>query len=220
MDSSESVATTEPFPQLAPPMPPAAAAETSSNEQFSTPVENSRFEKLKSATATIFEKAGVKFKKGPGRPRSDGKPGKADLPLNAPATALPANAAPATASDTPHFDSVLVRRCCSAVVKGFTGVMDKLLYRRALKAGDKPAEAQQLVADTSITKEELDSFSELAEICLRKYGVDTSYVPEIGLVVLVAGIGTRYAVAMAAKAPPEKPDKAESIAIENLNGAP
>jgi hypothetical protein len=161
--------------------------------EIQTPAENSVIEKLKSVSAGVFERAGVQFKRGRGRPRLDGNPGKGDLPLNAPATALPAVAA----CDPPlapreNLDPALVRRCCSAVLKSLTGILDKALFRKAVKKTGDSKFAQQLITDTTVTQEEISAFSELAEICLRKYGVGTEYAPEIGIGVILAGLGVRY----------------------------
>jgi hypothetical protein len=103
--------------------------------------------------------------------------------------AIPADGAPA-------FDAALVRRCIAAVVKALRGFADKKLWRKAMLASDDSKFASDLVKETTVTQEELDSFSELTEICLRKYGVGTQYAPEIGLLAIVTGVGVRYAVAM------------------------
>lgn len=155
-------------------------------------------ERVVAAGKGVFEKHGVVFKRTGGRPRKDGLPNKGDIPLNAPSTALPEGASPAPSAGAPPLDPALMRRCCSAVLKGVSAFLDKTLYRKALtKTGDSRA-ANDLVAATAITKEEVDSFAELAEICLRKYGVGTEYAPEIGLAAIAAGIGLRYAVALKA----------------------
>lgn len=161
--------------------------------ESSVDASNSTFEKIKRGAARIFEKHGVQFRRGPGRPRKDGMPGKADLPLNAPATDLPAGAVapPALAPET-GLDPALVKRCVSAVLKGIGGVLNKLVFRKATAAGYTPPECQQLIVECSITEGEVDSFGELAEICLRKYGVGSQYAPEIGLGALALGVAGRY----------------------------
>ena len=164
-----------------------------------TPGKDSVVEKIQRAGARIFAKHGVQFKKGPGRPRRDGFPGAGDIPLTAPSTALPAAATLAAAlPDTPGLDPVLVKRCCSAVIKSLTGFADKLLFNKAKRATDDAKFAQQLVADTTITQPEVEAFSELAEVCLRKYNLASEYAPEIGLAAIVASVGIRYSAALRA----------------------
>lgn len=154
-------------------------------------------EKIQRAGAKVFEKHGVLFKRTGGRPRKDGAPNKGDIPLNVPASAVPAIAsAPAALPAQEGLDPALVRRCCGAVLKAIGGVLDKVLHRKASIVGYTPQEAQQLVVDCAITQSELDSFSELAEVCLRKYGVGTEYAPEIGLGCIALGVGLRYSVAL------------------------
>jgi hypothetical protein len=205
---SESVTVT---PEAGPAIPPETSQPAPANELFaeaSTPTQGSVFEKVKRAGATIFEKYGVIYKRGPGRPRKDGLPAKNDLPLNAPQTALPAAAAAgAPLPAEPGLDPALVKKCCSAVIKALTGFLDKLLFNKAKRKTGDAKFAQQLVTDATITQPEIDAFSELAEVCLRKYGVGTQYAPEIGLAALVLGIGIRYGAAM--KALDQKPDAGE-----------
>ena len=185
---------------MAEPAQSAAANATQENEQSAkveSPPSESITQKILNSAQGVFERHGVVFKRGRGRPRADGMPAKGDVPINAPLKALPACAAPPTPlPDQAGLDPALVRRCCSAVLKGVSGVLDKILFRKAKLATNDHQWAQQLVADTAITKEEMDSFSELAEVCLRKYGVGTEYAPEIGLGCIVLGVGIRYGAAL------------------------
>lgn len=167
--------------------------------------ENSLFEKLRTAAGNVFDRHGVKFKPGRGRPRKDGAPKASDVPLNAPASALPAAVAAVPAVDSPALDSALVRRCISAVTKGFFGFADKILHGKIIQKTGDAKFAGDVIKDCAITQDELNGLAELSEICLRKYGVGTQYAPEIGLGAIVIGIGARYAVAFAAT----KPEKTE-----------
>jgi hypothetical protein len=165
------------------------------------------FEKIKRATKGVFEKHGVTFRRGGGRPRKDGMPNKLDIPINAPPTALPLGTTPDLAPATPGLDPALVKKCCNAVIKAFKGFLDKTLFNKARrKYPDDPKFCSQIIVDTTITNEEADAFSELAEVCLRKYGVGTEYAPEIGLGAIVIGIGVRYAVAFKSLEPEKKTD--------------
>lgn len=191
---TEPAQTTLEIPQNAtPPAPPESPGE------IGAPAENSFLQKVRDAAQGIFERHGVTFKAGRGRPRKDGLPKASDIPLNAPTTALPAGVAslsPLAADAAPAFDSALVRRCVSAVVKAVRGFLDKKLWRKAMDATRDAKFAGELVKETTITQDELDGLSELTEICLRKYGVGSEYAPEIGLIAIAAGVGVRYAVAL------------------------
>jgi len=185
-----------PEPQLFPHEP---------NPEASSSSPTSVFEKVKRAAGKVFERHGVVYKRGGGRPRKDGLPNALDVPINVPPSAVPAlAAAPSALPAQEGLDPALVRRCCSAVAKAVTGFLDKILYKKALRAKHSAEEARQLVADTSITQAEIDGFSELAEICLRKYGVGTEYAPEIGIGCIVVGVSLRYGLALKA-VEPEKP---------------
>ena len=169
------------------------------------PVEASRIEKIITAGKSIFEKHGVAFKRGGGRPRKDGMPNKLDVPLNAPPTNLPLAATSPGAVPVQGLDPDLVRRCCSAVIKAATGFLDDRLWKKALKAGIPETKAKQILVDCSVTKEECDSFGELATICLQKYGVGSQYAPEVGLAAVIVGVGVRYSLAMKTISREEKP---------------
>jgi hypothetical protein len=214
MDSSESVSTTEPFPNLVPPLPTGNESALNPPEN-ATPVETSRFEKLKSVTSGVFESAGTLFKRGGGRPRKDGKPNKLDIPLANPKTNLPLGAAAAPPLPGSSLDSTLVRRCCTAVLKAFSGVLDGILFHKAKAAGYSAVETQNLVSQCAITEKESDAFAELAEICLRKYGVGTEYCPEIGLGCIVLGVSARYLTALKALHKPEEKTEGEILSFPN-----
>lgn len=162
----------------------------------STPGNPSLIEKIKSAAGSVFERNGIAYKRGGGRPRKDGSPNKLDIPINAPATALPFTATDVPPRPAPGIDPVIVKRCCSAVFKSVQAFLDKIVFKKARTAGFEPKDAQQLVTDTAITGEEVDAFSELAEICLRKHGVGSQYAPEVGLAAILGGIGVRYGMAI------------------------
>lgn len=187
---SDSVVSETPNPDLFPESPNESSGETP------IAAEGSYAEKIRRVAKGVFERHGVLFKRGGGRPKKDGSPNKLDIPLTHPPTAIPLAAASSPPETDPNFDAALVKRCCTAVLKAFRGFADKFLFNKARKAGHSQAEASQLVTDTTVTSEEADSFSELAEICLRKYGVGTQYCPEIGLAAVVLGVGVRYGAAI------------------------
>jgi hypothetical protein len=165
--------------------------------QANPTAQTSLFEKISEKAGRLFEKHGVTFKRGRGRPRKDGLPKATDVPLESfgasPAQAAPVVAAPVAA---PAFDASIVRRCVSAVVKALKGFGDSKLFNKAFRATNDSKFARDLVAETTVTEEEIAALSELSEICLRKYGVGTEYCPEVGLLAIVAGGVVRYSVAM------------------------
>lgn len=161
----------------------------------STELKTSTLEKLKSVSKSIFEVGGIPFVRRGGRPRKDGKPNKLDIPLAGTPTDLPIGVSADTSKNPSNLDPSLVKRCCSAILKAAQSVCESLLAKKARQAGYNPIETKNLLVDCSITEKESDSFSELAVICLQKYGVGTQYAPEIGLAVIATGIGVRYASA-------------------------
>jgi hypothetical protein len=186
--------------------------------ETSSPGKDSTLEKLKRITKGVFEWKGTYYKR-MGKPPKDGSPGKLDIPLSAPANNLPLGTAKNPPVDTPSLDSEMVKKCCSAVLKAFSGFLDNLLFSKAKKAGYEAREAQELVTRCAITTKEADAFSELAEVCLRKYGVGTEYCPEIGLGCIFLGIGARYTVALRAlKADVEVPPP-NSVPITQANSS-
>lgn len=159
--------------------------------------QTSLFEKISEKAGRLFEKHGVTFKRGRGRPRKDGLPKATDVPIES-GSASTAPSAPVVAAPVPApgFDSNLVIRCVKAVVKALKGFGDSKLYNKALQATGDGKFARDLVAETTVTEEEIAALAELSEICLKKYGVGTEYCPEIGVCAILAGGVIRYTVAL------------------------
>lgn len=156
-------------------------------------VEGSTIEKIRTSGAKVFAAAGQLFSKGRGRPRKDGQPGKSDIPLNGPAPAAPVVPGATVQPVISGFDPAMVKKCVSAVFKAASGILNKILFTKAVNASKGDVRfANELCKSCEITPEEMDSFSDLASICLQKYGVGTEYVPEIGAAVILGGIGVRY----------------------------
>jgi hypothetical protein len=165
--------------------------------QANRTAQNSLFEKISEKAGRLFEKHGVTFKRGRGRPRKDGLPKATDVPLDA-GSASPAPAAPLVDAPVaaPGFDSNLVIRCVKAVVKALKGFGDSKLFNKAMQATGDAKFSRDLVAETTVTEEEISALAELSEICLKKYGVGTEYCPEIGVAAILAGGVIRYTVAL------------------------
>lgn len=179
------------------PVSPSPSPINDNGGQANPTAQTSLFEKISEKAGRLFEKHGVTFKPGRGRPRKDGSPKASDVPLESvgasPAPVAPLVAAPVPA---PAIDAGLVRRCVSAVVKALKGFGDSKLFNKAMQATGDAKFARDLVAETTVTEEEISALAELSEICLRKYGVGTEYCPEVGLVAILAGGVIRYTVAL------------------------
>jgi len=161
------------------------------------PDKNSFFEKIQSRAGALFEKHGISFKRGRGRPKKNGTPKANDIPLEQNRqTSIPIPQTQTLTNSVENFDSNLVARCVSAVCKAFKGFADAKLFSAAVKATKDTKFARDLVNETTVTDEEIGALGELTEICLRKYGVGTEYCPEIGLVCIVTGSVIRYQSAL------------------------
>ena len=197
----------QPAETLFPEPTPTPEAPSPTNEPLGNgnpPVQASRLQKIVGATAGVFAKHGQIFKRGPGRPRKDGSPAASDIPITDPPEGFPVGAPGVPAPAAPVLDPELVKKCCGAVLKGLSSVLDRVVHRRAIASGVPPEKAKEIALECGITKEECDSFGELAAICLKKYNVGTEYAPEVGLVCVLAGVGVRYAVALKSfDAPPK-----------------
>lgn len=186
-----------------PPVPPAPAHENELFRQTENPVAPTAAEKIRAAGASVLERFGIK--PGRGRPRADGKPKISDrveiqpgvfVPAgDIPKSSQPATLAAAPSSAGPRFDGALVRKCVASCLRALTGWADRVLYGKALHATRDAAFSKNLVAETTVDSSEVDSFSQLAEICFQKWGVGSQYAPEVGLGVIAAGAVTRYALA-------------------------
>lgn len=141
-----------------------------------------------------YQRTTEKLSRGRGRPKNCPKCGVPETRCNcnkAPGEALgiPANGSAGVAP----ADTEIIKKVCRAALKAICGVANSFLAGKIMqKTGDKDF-SEKITADCAPTDDELDSFSELGEICLRKYGVGTQYCPEIGLGVIALGIGARYA---------------------------
>lgn len=109
------------------------------------------------------------------------------------------------AADSAALSAQVVTEAVAAVIKTATSTADSFLISAAVKKTGETAWAESNVKRCQPTETELASLGTLAEICLRKYGVGTEYMPEIGLSAILLGIGARYALAF--KTIAEIPDR-------------
>lgn len=165
----------------------ASASETADVPPGAGPAESSTglFEKIKSAAGDSFERV-TGFRRGRGRPRKDGTAKANDIPLDNPENG---------GADIANIDAEIIQKAVAAVVKAFCGVAGGFVRKKAIKVTKDRQYSEKLSRDCEPTEEEMEAIGKLADICLKKYGVGTQYMPEIGLGCIVLGIGTRYAVA-------------------------
>jgi len=156
------------------------------------PVQDSLLQKIRGVGRGIFEKYGVRYKAGPGRPRLDGDPKSSDVPLNAPASALPAGGAPGNADDHPPGRSGVVRRCYKALAKAFAGWADKIIFRKVVELSGDKAYAKEVVVEISLTDPEADAFGELVEELSAMWGADEKFMALAASICTVTAVGGRY----------------------------
>lgn len=157
-----------------------------------SPPQTSFFDKIRNIGGSVFERHGVQFKRGRGRPRADGLPGKLDVPLSAPATALPLGTRPDSANPDKIRISNLVKKCVKAFIQSVAGFADSIVFRKAVQAKYPKPEAQELVAKTTITEGECDAFGELTNLLVEQMALDPKYLPVITAIVITTGVATRY----------------------------
>ena len=169
---------------------PEITAEISS-AAAAAPAENTFGEKIVSRVASVFQKHGVKYRAGRGRPRADGSPKASDVVLGksapSPAAASPAPARPA---DEQGFIRRVVKNCAKAIFS----TADKFLKNFALLAGHDEAAAEKIIAANSITDAETDAYGELGLMLADYYKIKTEYFALGGAVVLIGGSVGRYAL--------------------------
>lgn len=160
-----------------------------------TPAQNSVVEKISSGIGGLFERHGVTWKRGRGRPRGDDEPKKSDIPVDVPKSAVPVGSAASPAGNSRNGDSVLIRRSVTAMAKAATGSIDKVLFRKAkLVTGDQ-AFARELVNETSATAQECEALAEVTDILMAELGLQSKYLPLAAALTVVGGTGLRYGFA-------------------------
>ena len=152
----------------------------------------SLLEKVRGVGRGIFEKYGVEYKAGRGRPRLDGEPKSSDVPLNAPASALPVGGAPGSPLDHPPGSSGVVRRCYKALAKAFAGWADKIIFRKVVELSGDKAYAKEVVVEISLTDPEAEAFGELVEELSAMWGADEKFMALAASICTVTAVGGRY----------------------------
>lgn len=161
------------------------------------PVEDSLAKRVLTAAGGVFERHGVKFRPGRGRPRADGAPKASDVPLEAAPAPVAAAPAQTAASFRSPSDAGFVKSCCRAAIKGIFSAIDKLIGKKAVEAGYSNSDVEKIVRENSITPEETDGFADLAVVLADYFKIDTKTVAMGGAVVLVGGVAGRYSMTFA-----------------------
>ena len=168
--------------------------------------ETSFAEKVGRAAESVFQSAGLPFKRGRGRPptcQGCGKPetkcrcaklaakaAAGDLAADLPSPALAPAPAPAPVRD-PALDA-LFRRSVASAVKGLLGFAKGFAKKKAGDAGLNPDFTEKALREADPEPEVLTDFSDSLETVLKKYNASTEYSPEIALAISVARLGSPY----------------------------
>jgi hypothetical protein len=155
-------------------------------------VEDSVLQRVRAAGRGIFEKYGVQWRAGRGRPRADGDPKASDVPLNAPLSALPAGGAPGSADNHPPGRSGVVKRCYKALAKAFSGWADKIIFRKVLELSGDKGYAREVVTEIALTDPEAEAFGELVDELSAMWGADEKFMALAASICTVTAVGGRY----------------------------
>lgn len=162
-------------------------------------------EKIRRAGGAVVERAGLVFKRGRGRPRKDGAPGKLDMPITqgesakpvavpAPAGVAPDNVCNPPAA-SPRFGELFGRSVVSAI-KGVLDFADGLVTKKGTQAGLEPSFVQRVMREARPEPQVLSDFSDALKIVLDKRGVSVENAPEIALGVSVIRLAAPYWLVM------------------------
>ena len=162
-----------------------------------SPAENSFSEKIVGAARGIFEKHGVKFRPGRGRPKKDGTPKISDMPLAGASSGAPAGAPASAAFVRSDGDKNTVKSIIAAAVKGVFQAIDKVVRGKAEKAGYTPPDVEKIVRENAITPQEIDGFAELGLVLADYFKIETQNLAMGGAVLLVGGVAGRYGLTIA-----------------------
>lgn len=157
-------------------------------------LESSVLEKIRSAGRGIFEKYGVKYRAGRGRPRADGDPKISDVPMDVAPTAIPVGGAPTGPNGHPSGRSGVVKRCYKSLAKAFSSWADKIIFRQVVELTGDKSYAKEVVLETALTDPEAEAFSELVDELAAMWGADEKFMALAAGFATVASVGGRYVV--------------------------
>ena len=199
---------TDHVPESLPENPGVTVPANESPESANPVAQTSFVEKVGRAAESVFESAGLPFKRGRGRPancKGCGRPetkcrcaklaAKAaanDLATPLPSPALPAAPAPASVVNPEH--GALFRRSVASAVKGLLGFAKSFAKGKAVDAGINPEFAEKALRECDPEPDVMNDFSESLETVLKKYNANTEYSPEIALGVSVVRMAAPYAL--------------------------
>lgn len=193
--------TNENPPEIFPPEnPPAHEPDPTGNAD----PENSLAQKIRRAGAAVFERAGITYKRGRGRPRKDGSPAAADVPLgagaavaNPPDPSGPAPSGPAPAPSLPAVDAgaadALFRRSCVHILRGALDAAKGLIRTKSRRAGLDENFTERTLRECATDEPKiLEDFSQSLELVCKKYAVSTEYAPEFALLASAGRLTAPY----------------------------
>lgn len=143
------------------------------------------FGRIGNKIALLAAESGVPFRKGRGRPRKDGQPGKGDVVLqDAPAPSGAPGAAPGGGlADVPTLSQRVFHRSiiggAKAALKGLASYCRNL----AARAGMQETWISRNMAAADPEPQALEDWSESLRVVLEKHKVNTENSPEISLAI-------------------------------------
>jgi hypothetical protein len=145
-------------------------------------------EKIRHAASNVFQKHGVKFRAGRGRPRKDGSLKASDVVLPTEEQNNPV--LPAVVNPT---HDALFTRSIASVVKGTISFVKTIIRGKAKQAGIDETFTEKALKECEVEPEVFADFNESLGIVLEKYNAKTEYAPEVALTISALRIGAPFA---------------------------
>lgn len=164
------------LPSPAPAVEPSPDKPETTNDfklQAPAPVETEIAKTVDSAASRVFEKFGVLWKRGRGRPRSDGLPAAGDVRLGpAPpgGVAVPMSAPGLVPAVPDPYAAGLFRRAFTQALKGTLGIVKSIERWLAEKAGIDGGFTERALKECEPDPTALEDWRESAEALLKKHG--------------------------------------------------
>lgn len=152
--------------------------------------QNSTVSKISGAVGGVFEKFGIPWKPGRGRPRKDGAPKKSDKPLGAAAdvpplenhqTPPPLGTPPAGSTSQPFTDEIFAAKCLEGIVKGYLDFRYHGILGLAVRVSQDMTWSKARISEIRPSDDEIKTFVQNVITLLKKWNVPLTYLPEISV---------------------------------------